>query len=275
MKRLKAQGPRLNRAFLGVGLCALCLIASACAARRVALPTDSGVPLPDFSEIHAGVSRACVGVRTMTVELGLSGRAGSQNLRGRVLAGFEQPDSMRLEGIAPFGGPVFILAARGAMATLLLPRDERVVREPRASEILAALTGVRLAPGDLLAMLTGCVEPAPRATSGRRHQNGWISIDLENARLYLEPAADNRQPPWVLRVARSFDWQFEYTAWQGTFPQTVRLRADDGSVELTVTLSQIETNLPIDAAAFTVDVPPGTRELTVAELRQAGPLRDQ
>jgi len=267
---------------LGIGswVLGIALLASACAARRIAIPTDQGAFLPDYAQIHAQLSAACAGVRTMTAELGLSGRAGSQNLRGRVIAGFEQPDSMRLEGVAPFGGPVFILAARGAMATLWLPRDGRVVREPRASEILAALTGVRLAPGDLLAMLTGCVEPSPRATNGRRHANGWASIDLENARLFLEPqegpTTDNRQPTmWVLRVARSFDWQFEYTAWQGAFPQTVRLRADDGSVDLAVTLSQIETNVPIDAAAFTVDVPPGTSELTVDELRQAGPLRGQ
>ena len=256
---------------MGVGIWVLGLLVSGCAARRIAIPTDPGAVLPDYTQIHGQLSAACTGVRTMTAELGLSGRAGSQSLRGRVLAGFEQPNSMRLEGVAPFGAPVFILAARGAMATLLLPRDGRVVREQRASEILAALTGVRLAPEDLLAMLSGCVEPSPRATTGRRHANGWASIDLENARLYLEP----QQGGWVLRVARSFDWQFEYPAWQGTFPQTVRLRADDGSVELTVTLSQVETNLPIDAAAFTVDVPPETRELTVAELRQAGPLRGQ
>jgi hypothetical protein len=31
---------------------------------------------------------------------------------------------MRLEGVAPFGPPAFILVARGQNATLLLPRDE-------------------------------------------------------------------------------------------------------------------------------------------------------
>ena len=31
---------------------------------------------------------------------------------------------MRLEGVAPFGPPAFILVARGGEATLLLPRDE-------------------------------------------------------------------------------------------------------------------------------------------------------
>jgi hypothetical protein len=39
-------------------------------------------------------------------------------------------------------------------------------------------------------------------------------------------------------------------------------------------VSQLEVNVPIDDAAFTVAVPPGTTPLTLAELREAGPLRD-
>jgi len=43
----------------------------------------------------------------------MSGRAGRQKVRGRVVAGFARPASMRLEGVAPFGPPAFILVARG------------------------------------------------------------------------------------------------------------------------------------------------------------------
>src|SRR5687767_3361512 len=104
---------------LGIGgwVLGVVLLASGCAARRIPIPTDPGSPLPDFAQVHAQLSAACSGVRTMTAELSLSGRAGSQTLRGRVVAGFERPDSMRLEGLAPFGAPVFILAARGNQAT--------------------------------------------------------------------------------------------------------------------------------------------------------------
>src|SRR3954469_6005713 len=157
----------------------LCIVLSGCAAKHLSLPTDTGTPLPDFAAIHAELSRACSGIRTLTAELSLSGRAGDQKLRGRVHAGFERPASMRLEGVAPFGPPAFILVARGADATLLLPRDERVVRGARPDEILGALTGVSLAPADLQAILTGCVVPAPRAIGGRLHGNGWASIDLD------------------------------------------------------------------------------------------------
>src|SRR4051812_41876835 len=151
---------------------ACCIALSGCAAKRIALPADSGAPLPDFAAVHAELSRTCSGIRTLTAELSLSGRAGDQKLRGRVVAGFERPASMRLEGVAPFGPPAFILVARGADATLLLPRDQRVVRGTSPEEILGALTGVSLAPADLQAMLTGCVVPMPRATAGRLHGNG-------------------------------------------------------------------------------------------------------
>ena len=83
--------------------------------------------------------------------------------------------------MAPFGGPVFILAARGGSATLLLTREERIIRNAPPEAILGALTGVALDPADLLAVFTGCVVPGPRATAGRLHAGGLASIDVESA----------------------------------------------------------------------------------------------
>ena len=108
---------------------------------------------------------------------------------------------MRLEGVAPFGPPAFILAARGNMAVLLLPRDDRVLKGERAEDMLGALTGVALAPADLQAILTGCVTADPKPTSGRLHENGWASIDLEGgARVFLQ--RQNNAGRCARRVAR-------------------------------------------------------------------------
>ena len=178
---------------------------------------------------------------------------------------------MRLEGVAPFGPPAFILAARGNTATLVLPRDHRVLRGTRAEEILGALTGVALAPADLQAILDGCVSPMPRAVSGRLHQNGWASIDLDGgATVYLQRMG----AAWHLRAATRAGWQIEYPAWQGMFPQAVRLRSDAaaGDVDVSATISQIETNVDLDPDAFTVNVPAGTTEITLDELRKGAPL---
>lgn len=256
---------------LGVVVCAT-LVAAGCAPRLLSLPTDPGNPLPDFIQVHREVTRACAGVRTLTAELSLAGRAGAQRVRGRAIVGFERPDAMRLEGVAPFGPPAFILAARAAEATLLLPRDNRVLRGARADDILRAITGVGLAPADLQAVLTGCVSATPGATGGRVHENGWASVDLvEGGVLYLRRTAD----AWQVRAARRAGWQVEYPAWQGPFPSVVRLRSTEAGLEVdvTATVSQIEANLPVNPAAFTVDAPADARELTLAELQNAGPLR--
>jgi hypothetical protein len=78
-----------------------------------------------------------------------------------------------------------------------------------------------------------------------------------------------------VRAARIKGWQLEYPAWQGRFPQSVRLQSDvpGVNVDLTAALSQVEANADLDQAAFTVSVPPGAQSLTLDELRASGPLR--
>lgn len=253
-------------------VCVAAALAAACGPKRLTLPTDTGMPLPDVAAVHASVSRGCRGARTLTAELALSGHAGRMRLRGRVVAGFQRPASMRLEGVAPFGPPAFILAARDGEATLLLPRDERVVTGARPEDVLGALTGVALAPADLHAVLTGCVVPDPAPQRGRLHANGWASIDLDgNAVLYLRRVNGNWQPQAATRQG----WNVQYSMWQGDFPREVVLRSLSGvDVELAAAVSQLESNVPLDASAFSVTIPPGTARLTLDELREAGPLRD-
>jgi hypothetical protein len=252
---------------------AFCIAAISCGPRRVELPSDSGSPFPDFATVHEQVSSACRGVRTLEAELTLRGRVAGQRLSGRVIAGFERPASMRLEGLAPLGQPLFILAAQNGAGVLLLPRDSRVLRGQPPQAILEALIGVNLAPGDLQAILTGCVVPDPAPTGGRVYVGGWASIDLQGgARLYLR-----RTTQWEVRAARRDGWQIEYTVGQSRYPQSVRLVADSPrvQVDLAAGISQLEANVDLRAAAFRVDVPPSAEPLTLDELREAGPLRAQ
>ena len=231
---------------------------------------DAGAPLGDVEGVHASVSTACRGIRTLTAELGLSGHAGRERLRGRVVAGLTRDGSMRLEGVAPFGPPAFILAARAGVSVLLLPRDARVLRGARAEDVLGALTGVTFGPADLLAILDGCVVPSPTATAGRLHTNGWASIDLVGGRLYLQ----RRDGAWRVRAAHRDGWQIEYVPGAGPLPQSVRLWAGGPAVmvDLAVALSQVETNVNLDDTAFDVAVPDTAEAVTLEELRRNGPL---
>ena len=264
--------PGLRRWALALSV-ASSVAVGACTPKRLALPADTGSPLPDAAAVLDQVSRGCRGVRTFTAELALAGRAGRTKLRGRVVAGFERPASMRLEGVAPFGPPAFILVSRAGEATLLLPRDDKVLSGASPEDVLGALTGVALAPGDLHAILTGCVVPEPTARAGRVHANGWASIDLaDDATLYLVRSNGAWQP----RAARRRGWNVEYGGWQGDFPRAVTLQSMSGvDVNLTAAVSQVEANVPIEPAAFTVTVPSSAGRLTLAELRDAGPLRGE
>jgi hypothetical protein len=131
------------------------------------------------------------------------------------------------------------------------------------------LTGVTLAPADVQAVLTGCVLPKPQAMAGRFHANGWASLDLGSATLYLE----RQGTAWQLRAARRGEWQIEYPTWQGGYPREVRLRSNPADVNLTAAIGQLEANVDLDPAAFTVNVPPSASALSLDELREAGPLR--
>ncbi len=182
---------------------------------------------------------------------------------------------MRLEGVAPIGAPAFVLTADGGAARLVLPRDNAAVASARPEDLLDALTGVALAPAELLAVLTGCVVPGGRARDGRTHGPDRASIDLEpEATVYLE----RRGGGWTVRGARRLGWAIEYPAdWRGTFPPSVALRArrGDTAVELVATIGQVEANVEIDGRAFAVDLPPTARAVTLEDLREAGPLRGQ
>ena len=253
---------------------AFCITALACGPRRVTLPTDSGSPFPDFAAVHKQVASACAGVRTLTARLSLRGRVGGQRVSGGVIAGFERPSSMRLEGLAPIGQPVFFLAAQGGTGVLLLPRESRVLRGQPAEAILDALIGVNLAPADLQAILIGCVVPDPMPTGGRLHANGWASIDLQGgATLFLQRPSSQ----WELRAARRDGWQLEYTMGQSRFPASVRLTSDSQRVpvDLSTGISELEANVDLEPAAFRVDVPSDAKPLTLEELRESGPLRTQ
>jgi hypothetical protein len=255
-------------------LLGLLVCAAGCGSRVVTLPDDDGTPLPDFAEIHQQATRVCRGVRTLRGQIGLGGSAGDQRLRGRLLAGFERPDSMRLEYIV-LGRAGFLLAARGGEGMLVLPRDNAILRDVPPEDILGELTGVNLAPADILAVLTGCVVPEPMPTAGRLHGNGWAAVDHGGGAVAVRPRGGAE---WQARAARRDGWRVDYVEWEGLFPRVVQLQsqAADRPVDMTATLSEISSNTDdIGPAAFTLVEPPGARSISLGDLRAASPLGDQ
>ena len=246
--------------FLTIGL-------AACGTPRVTLPSGSGTPATDFAAAYAGARAACDSVGILQAELGLSGRAAGQRIRGRVLAGLI-PGALRFEGVAPFGAPVFILVADGRRGTLLLARDRRVVRDAAPEDILNALVGIRLGPDDLRAMLTGCVRAAAEATRARSYGTDWLAIDLAaGGTVYLHRSDDT----WRIVAARYGGLEIDYPAFQGEHPSQVVLRGAD--LNLVLALNQVEVNGELARDELVaLKIPDGVAPLSLDELRTAGPL---
>ena len=273
-RRFRARARSLASVRRAAAAAVIAATLSGCAASRFTMPTDAGVPMADAAAAWQQASSACAGVRSMTAELALSGRAAGTRLRGRIQAGFEAPGRIRLEGVAPFGQPIFILAADAARATLLLPRDERVVTAASASEILEALAGVRLEPDSLRAVLAGCVVTGT-PTGATEHGDVARFAFEDGSTVFARRAAGG----WriVAGVARPFLVEYPDRQSAGLWPARVRISRDlpgGDSVDLTIGLSQIETNMALPPEAFRVDIPPSAVPMTVDQLRQAGPLGD-
>ncbi len=63
----------------------------------------------------------------------------------------------------------------------------------------------------------------------------------------------------------------EYGKPMNGLPRLIRLRSDPRA-DLTLDLSQLDLNVPLEPAAFKVDVPADARPLTLDELRKNGPF---
>jgi hypothetical protein len=246
---------------------------SACAPKPVALPSGDGVPETNFEQPLATATSACRDVRAITAELGLSGRVGGARLRGRAIVGAEAPDRIRLEALAPFGPPVFILAARDGRATLLLPRDDRVLRDAPPEQIVEALTGVRIDPASLRSALAGCAIGPVAPVGARRYGERWLAVDAgPGETLFLEQVAS----AWRVRGARTPEFTITYDELGPRQPVRLTIRASgDVSAEVRLRLSQVEINSRLGPEAFEVQVPAEAVPLSLDELRSAGPLGEK
>ena len=258
------------------GIAVLAAAIAACAPPRPpALPAGSGAPFPDFAGAYGQATAGCANVKTFTAVLAMSGRAGGTKLRGRLEAGFAAPASMRLEGIAPFGRPIFVLTAADETGTLVLTRDNRVLSGAPAASIVDALVGVPLGAAAMRNIVEGCgLGGAAPPTAGRTYANSWAAIEFADQVVYIQRVSDR----WRLAATQRGTLTVFYADYDRERPATIRLRVEDGgrvTADITLRVSQADVNTSLDASAFDADIPPDAEPLTLEELRRAGPLGDK
>ena len=113
------------------------LLSTACGAALMKLPRRPVRPPPDAADALSQATAACRAVSTITAEIGVSGSVGGQRMRARLLAGLAAPASARLEARRRSASRSSFLSPAANDATLLLPRDGRVLehgRRPRCSK---------------------------------------------------------------------------------------------------------------------------------------------
>ena len=258
-----------------LALLALVILTQGCVAGRLTLPSGPGTPFTQFGPALVDTTERCRAIQTLAAELALSGRVGQARLRGRILAGLARPGSLRLEGVALFGPPAFLLAAQPGQSTLILPRAARVLVGTPAEDMLEALVGLSLTPDGLREVLTGCIPAGTLPVDGRAYGTTWIVIGTDRGdEVYLKDADGAHR----LVAIRRGGLLAVYDDFRGRVPERVRLSVPATSngvdVELTVRLSQVRINTTIDPHAFSLDIPEDTAPMTLDDLRQHGPLRE-
>src|SRR5687768_2142537 len=236
----------MRRALMAV---ALALTVACGSPKRPELPTGAGTPFDGFAAAYEQAVQECRAVTAITAQLALSGRAGGTKLRGRINVGLAAPADIVLEGIAPFGRPVFVLAGRGGEATLLLPRDERVLRGESPSAIVEALAGVPLGPEELRAAVAGCGLGTAVPSGGRSFGGNWASVDVPEGAVFLQ-RVDGR---WRVAGATRATVTVQYGDFAGGRASTVFVKT--AVTDLAMRISQVEINVPIDARVFDLEIP--------------------
>jgi len=237
-----------------------------------ARPSGAATADPTAATAFTAATAACRGFRSFEGELALSGRAGDERVRGRVLAGLETGGAIRLEAPAPFGAPFFILAGRDDAATLVLPRERRVLAGADVAAVLERITGLALGADDLRWIVSGCLVEQPAPAGGRQWPGGWQAVTLGDARVAYLRTVQGR--PAVV-AAEYGDWHIDYADHAGGFPRRVRVRrAADGAIDITARVEQIQVNTPINPLAWSVEVPSDADPMTLDELRSIAPLAE-
>ena len=258
------------------------VLSSACAARTPPRPTGAPTPDPTAADAFATATAACKGFRSIEGELSLSGRAGGERVRGRILTGLEAGGAVRLEAVAPFGAPFFVLAGSNERATLVLPRERRVLKDTGVAEVLERITGMALGAEDLRLILSGCLVERAEPSDGRQWGGGWRAVAIGPDRVaYLR--VQNGQP--VLIAADYGPWRVDYSAHSAGFPRIVRVRREAGpgslrpgsdiAIDITARIEQLEVNTQINPRAWLVEIPSDAEPMTLDELRSIAPLAEK
>jgi outer membrane lipoprotein-sorting protein len=252
----------------------LLVVLSACAPKAPTLPAGTGVPFPEFASAYGAATSDCHHLRSLTAVISMSGRAGTQKLRGRIDAGLAEPDRIVLEGVAPWGKPFFVLAADGGNATLVLPRDNRYLTGSPPAAIVEALTGVNIGSRELMTALAGCAGYVGSVSGGSSFGKDWASIEAGAGTVWLRMVDGKWREAAAVKDALTVFYD-DFSSGRAARVRLMAKTGDRDTADIILRVSQLELNAPLDPAVFKLEVPAGAQPLTIDELRRAGPMGER
>jgi hypothetical protein len=253
----------------------MALLCTSCGARRLSLPSGPGTPATDGDQVVAEATSGCAAVTSLTAEVAVSGSVAGRRLRARLLIGLSAPDSARVEAFAA-SQQVFILVARRGEATLLLPRENRVLERGQPADILEAIAGVALGAAELRRTLLGCPPVENVSFSGARQVGDWRILNAGPTQMFLRRSPPNgswRLIAVVHRDPKRPEWRAEYRDFDPQLPRSTHLVSSESErFDLSLVLSQTELNATLPQTAFEVRIPASAEPMTLEELRRSGPF---
>lgn len=248
-------------------------VAAGCTRAAFVAPTDPGQPAPDAAAAWEQAIRGCGDVQTFVADARATGKVGPQRVWPVSLEiAVTNTDSIYVSATAA-GNSLFVLAGTGGRARLWLRHDQRVVSATPA-EILEAVVGVSISPGQLLGMLSGCVARTADVAGAMRH-NSLIELRAPEGRLFLSQVAGQ----WQIRALVAKAFVAEFSRRSGRQPDDIWIRSSgttpiDAALHLAVSDGQPNGQIP--PAIF--DLPAGANSaspMTLEELRAAGAWKDR
>jgi hypothetical protein len=147
-----------------------------------------------------------------------------------------------------------------------------VLEHGRSADVLDAAAGVPLSATDLRVALTGCA-PEVLRPEGRALGPDWrVIAEGGGDELYLHRAGSAQ--PWQLVAAIRPPGRVEYRDHLDGLPRTIRITNAPGArdgFDVTLALTQVDTNVPLEADVFRVQIPRSASPITLDELRHARP----
>jgi hypothetical protein len=161
--------------------------------------------------------------------------------------------------------------AREADATLVLPRDKRVLTNSAPDAIIEALAGVRLTADEMRAVVSGCGFGFREPSGGRRYGTEWMALDGNAGTTWLR----NVNGVWRLSAVVRPPLEVRYEEFASSHPSRIRIRTMPGGTatpaDITLNVSDVDMNVPLEPDVFRVEVPDDAVPITLDELRRAVP----